>query len=131
MILVDTSAWVAFLRGTDSPARTQVRELLRRDELATCEVVRMEVLAGARDEGHLHTLQGTFARATLLSIVPTDYDDAAALYRHCRRRGTTIRQLLDCLIAAVAIRNGVPVLHDDRDFDALARHAELEVYRIL
>ena len=131
MILVDTSAWVAFLRGTDSPARTRVRELLRRDELATCEVVRMEVLAGARDEGHLYTLQGTLARATLLSIVPTDYDDAAALYRHCRRRGTTIRQLLDCLIAAIAIRNGVPVLHDDRDFDTLARHTELEVYRIL
>ena len=102
---------------------------MRVGELATCEVVRMEVLAGARDEGHLHTLQGTLARATLLSIVPTDYDDAATLYRHCRRRGTTIRQLLDCLVAAVAIRNGVPVLHDDRDFDALARHTELQVHR--
>lgn len=88
----------------------------------------MEVFAGARDEGHLHALQGAFARATLLSVLPTDYDDAAALYRHCCRRGTTIRQLLDCLIAAVAIRNGVPVLHEDRDFDALARHTELEVY---
>ena len=89
----------------------------------------MEVLAGARDEDHLHSLQRTFARAILLPIYRTDYDDAAALHRRCWRQGTTIRSMLDCLVAAVAIRNGMPVLHDDRDFDALARHTELEVYR--
>ena len=90
----------------------------------------MEVLAGARDEAHLQALQGMLARASLLPVLPADYDDAAALYRHCRRRGSTIRQMLDCLIAAVAIRNGVPVLHDDRDFDALARHTELELFKV-
>ena len=88
----------------------------------------MEVLAGARDEAHLQSLQGALARAILLPIYRTDYDDAAALYRRCRRQGATIRSMLDCLVAAVAIRNGAPVLHNDRDFDALARHTELEVY---
>ena len=127
MILVDTSAWVAFLRGTDSPVRAVVRELLD-SELASCDTVRMEVLAGARDEAHLQALQGLFARSTLFPVLATDYDDAAALYRRCRRQGTTVRNLLDCLIAAVAIRAGVPVLHIDRAFDALARHTELEVY---
>ena len=43
-------------------------------------------------------------------------------------REPTIRSMLDCLIAAVAIRQGIPVLHSDRDFDALARHTELRVY---
>lgn len=88
----------------------------------------MEVLAGAKDEGHLQGLRDMLARTTLLPIYRTDYDDAAALYRRRRRQGTTIRSMLDCLVAAVAIRNGVPVLHDDRDFDALAQHTELEVY---
>ena len=64
----------------------------------------------------------------MFPVLATDYDDAAALYRRCRRQGATIRSLLDCLIAAVAIRTGVPLLHIDRDFDALARHTELEVY---
>ena len=88
----------------------------------------MEVLAGARDEDHLESLRGTLARPVLLPTYRTDYDDAAALYRRCRRQGATIRSLLDCLVAAVAIRNGVPVLYNDRDFDALARHTDLQVY---
>ena len=65
----------------------------------------------------------------MFPVLATDYDDAASLYRRCRRQGATIRSMLDCLVAAVSIRNGVPVLHDDRDFNALARHTELEVYR--
>lgn len=105
------------------------RELLRHGEMATCDVVWMEVVAGARDEAHLHSLRQSLARATLLPTYRTDYDAAAALYRRCRRQGTTIRSMLDCLVATVAIRNGVPVLHADRDFDALARHTELEVYK--
>ena len=88
----------------------------------------MEVLAGGRDEAHLRLLRRILARPVLLPTYRTDYDAAAALYRRCRRQGTTIRSMLDCLIAAVAIRNGVPVLHSDADFDALARHTELEVY---
>ena len=54
---------------------------------------------------------------------------AAALYRRCRREGETVRKLMDCLIAAVAIRAGVPILHNDPDFDVLARHTELLVYQ--
>ena len=59
----------------------------------------------------------------------SDYYDAAALYRRCRRQGETVRKLADCLIAAVAIRAEIPILHNDRDFDTLARHTELQVDR--
>ena len=128
MILVDTSAWVEYLRQTDSPVRAIVRDLLG-DELAICDAIRMEVLAGARDESHLQDLKGVLTAATSIPTVEADYEDAATLYRDCRRQGHTVRSLVDCLIAAVAIRNGVPVLHGDRDFEALARHTELEIYR--
>ncbi len=127
MILVDTSAWIEFLRDTGSPVCLLVDELLDSD-VVTCDVVQMEVLAGGRDETHLRLLQRMLARPVLLPTYRTDYSDAAALYRRCRRQGATIRSLLDCLVAAVAIRNGVPVLHDDRDFVALARHTDLQVY---
>ena len=66
----------------------------------------MEILAGARDESHLHDLRGLLARATLLSTEPVDYEDAAASYRGCRRHGETVRRLIDCLIAATAIVMG-------------------------
>ena len=90
MILVDTSAWIEFLRDTGSPSCERVTELLGL-EIATCDPVRMEVFAGARDEAHLRSLRGLLARATTLETSPTDYEDAAALYRGCRRGGETER----------------------------------------
>ncbi len=126
MILVDTSAWIEFLRDTGSPVCQRVDDLLA-TEIAICDVVRMEVLAGARDEQHLQQLRRLLARASTLPTEPVDYDAAAALYRTCRQRGHTVRKLIDCLIAAVAVRGNVPVLHRDADFDILAQHTPLQV----
>jgi predicted nucleic acid-binding protein len=128
VILVDTSAWVEYLRATGSQAHVRLRELLLGEEpLATTEVVVMEVLAGARDSAHLDRLRRTvLGRCQLLSGHGlADYEEAAAIYRHCRTRGATIRALSDCVIAAVAIRTGVPLLHADADYDAIARHCRL------
>jgi predicted nucleic acid-binding protein len=129
MILIDTSAWVEFLRDTGSPVCNHVEALLD-DEIATCHPVRMEVLAGARDEQHLGDLRGLLARGSLITTEPTDYEDAATLYRACRRRGETVRRLIDCLIAATAIRSAAPVLHSDGDFEILARHTPLQIARL-
>ena len=127
MILVDTSAWIEFLRDTGSTVCDLVDEMLA-SEIAICDAVRMEVLAGARDESHLLILRRLLARAAVIRTRATDYDDAAALYRRCRRQGETVRRLIDCLIATAAIRAGAPVLHNDADFEALARHTELRTY---
>jgi predicted nucleic acid-binding protein len=128
VILIDTSAWIEFLRDTASPTCARVDALLAADT-ATCDAIRMEILAGARDETHLRDLRGLLARATLLPTAPVDYEDASAIYRRCRGNGETARKLIDCLIAAVAIRHEVPVLHADTDFDAIARHTPLMVDR--
>ena len=97
--------------------------------LATAEQIRMEVLAGARDESHLEALRGLLARASVLSTEPAHYDEAARLYRRCRREGETVRRLIDSLIAAGAIGAGVPMLHRDDDFDVLSCHTELDIVR--
>jgi predicted nucleic acid-binding protein len=126
LILIDTSAWVEFLRDTGSVVCDRVDALLD-DEIATCHPIRMELLAGARDEQHLGDLRGLLARGSLLRTEPTDYEEAAALYRTCRRQGETVRKLIDCLIAATAIRSAIPILHSDNDFEVLARHTALSI----
>lgn len=126
MILLDTSAWVEFLRDTGSPICTKVDGLLD-SQTATCDPIRMEVLAGARDESHLSDLRRLLARTSVVDVVPGDYEDAAALYRTCRRRGETVRKLIDCLIGAIAIRADLPVLQADSDFEVLARHTSLRL----
>ncbi len=127
MIVIDTSAWVEFLRDTGSPACVAVDRLLD-DDIAICDPISMEVLAGARSERHLAQLRGLLARATLLPTTSADYDTAAALYRTCRAEGATVRKLVDCLIAAVAIEAGAEVLHADTDFDELAAHTALRTH---
>lgn len=123
-----TSAWIEFLRDTGSAECHRVDSLLAR-EIAICDPDRMEVLAGARSDEHLQDLRGLLARASSISTEPADDEVAAALYRTCRRSGETVRKLIDCLIAAEAIRADVPVLHADAnaDFDALARHSRLRL----
>lgn len=128
-ILVDTSAWVEFLRGTGTDTHRRVRRLIEDEAiLATTDVVLMELLAGARDDGHRDGLKRLLRRCEFLPTEgPADYEDAAEVYRACRSAGATVRRLTDCLIAAVAIRHRVPVLHRDADFDAIARRLPLEV----
>jgi len=128
MILVDTSAWVEFLRDTGTSVCNEVDRLLS-EEFATCDPVRMEVLAGARDDAHLRRLRGVLARAATLPTESSDYEMAAALYRSCRHGGETVRRLIDCLIGAVALRHGAEVLHADSDFTILARRTALGIHQ--
>ncbi len=129
MILVDSSAWVEYLRATGSQAHLRVRTALEdNEELACTDVVVMEILAGARDDGDRDRLRRLLFGRTLLAVEgPSDYERAAELYRACRRHGETPRKLTDCLIAAVAIRNQAQLLHADADFDVIARHTALRL----
>lgn len=128
MILVDSSAWVEFLRQTGSVANRKLTSMLGRQQLAWTDMVALEVLAGARDDVDRDRLRRLIYSQTLLPVRgPTDYENAADLYRACRRGGETPRGLADCLIAAVAIRNGVDVLCSDADFQVIARHAPLRL----
>ncbi|HET8928047.1 MAG TPA: PIN domain nuclease [Microbacterium sp.] len=131
-MLLDSSAWIEFLRATGSPPHLAVRQLLHTpDSLIVCEPVAMEVVAGARSEQHAIELQRLLARGTLVATEPTDWVDAARIYRTGRRRGLTVRKLIDCLIAAIALRIDESVLHHDADFDAIAQLVPLHVTRKL
>ena len=90
MPIIDTSAWIEFLRGTGSRTNLKVRELIDYDA-QICDPVRMELLAGARDQQHVTQLEKLLARATTIKTEPVDYDNAAAIYRACRKLGVTIR----------------------------------------
>lgn len=111
--------------------RGTLGSVVGQDELATCPVVIQEVLQGIRDE-RLYRV----TREVLLSIAilesPTAlsvFEEAAEIHRTGRALGVSIRSSIDCLIAACAIRNRIPVLHSDRDFSAIARFTRLrEVY---
>lgn len=127
-VLVDTSVWVDYLRSATGAAGDALDRRIDAGTAATTDAVLLEVLAGPTSERaagrHAKMLAGC---EHLAQESPTDAVQAAALYRACRRGGETPRSQLDCLIAAVAVRHGIPVLHRDRDFDVIARHTPLQV----
>ncbi len=127
MPLIDTSAWIEYLRKTGSRTNIEVRRTLNIDA-QICDVIRMEILAGARDQQHVTQLEKLLARATTIKIEPVDYDNAAAIYRACRKLGVTIRAQIDCLIAAIAIRTNTKIIHHDSDFDAIAQVTKLKIH---
>ena len=127
-VLVDSSVWIAYLRDSGGPELEVLERLIGEQRAATTDVVLLEVLAGTTDEERAAQLRRFLAGAELLrQQSPVDAEHAAALYRACRRAGETPRSLNDCLVAAVALRHGVPVLHRDRDFAVLAAHTDLRV----
>jgi len=129
MILADTSAWVEFDRGTGSPVDVRLSELISSDgELAVTEPVVAEVAAGARTDEQEAALRRLLARCRLLCFDSVaDFDGAVTVYRRCRQAGITPRGLLDCMIAAVALRHGASILAHDADMARIADVVPLQL----
>lgn len=126
-VLVDTSAWVEFLRATGSREHLWLRDSIEREvPLAWTEPILFELTAGARSAERANQLRSLLLRGPLLSLAGlSDWEDAALLYRRARARGVTVRSTNDCLIATVGIRSGTGLLTRDRDFEALAAVSDL------
>ncbi len=122
MILLDTSIWIDQFRHRRKEISAQDYE-----DFVICNPVLQEVIQGLRDVPASEIFrQGLLKVRRLDDPLPAEaFLEAAEIYRSGRRRGYTIRSTVDCLIAAIAIRNGVTVWHKDRDYDTIARYTAL------
>ncbi len=125
MVLVDTSVWIETFR---KPPGLDLSVLVDIEEVVTCLPVVQEVLQGFRDEKAFQIARGAILSFQIVETPMTEslFLEAVALYRSGRRQGLTIRSSVDCLIAACALRNGLEVLHKDRDFTALSEISALK-----
>jgi predicted nucleic acid-binding protein len=132
MITADSSVWIGFFNGHDSP---QVRALDAAlddsaREIVLLDVVLMEVLRGFR-----HDREQALARQALapLPVVTAGGEalalEAAALYRRLRREGITVRGPIDLLIGAWCLHHDCLLIHDDRDFAGMEVHEGLQAWR--
>jgi predicted nucleic acid-binding protein len=124
VLLVDTSIWIEVFR---KPHRLRLEDVTELDDVATCLPVVQEVLQGFRDEVSFRTAREAMRALPVVEspLGQPVFEEAVSLYRAARRAGLTVRSGVDCLIAACAIRNGLTVLHHDRDFRLLERVSPL------
>jgi predicted nucleic acid-binding protein len=129
--LIDTSAWILVLRpNAPEAAKAIVDQLIATNRAATTDVIFLELLAGSRTERECEELQQDLEALIYLPISHELWVKAARFSFTLRRQGLTV-PTLDVLIAAVAIENGVGVLHADRHFDLIGQHASLKVRNLL
>lgn len=122
MYLVDTSAWLDYLRERPTGAAALVGEVLDRGApFGIASVIYQELLQGAGGDEDFETLAAYFGTQRFYHPADTveSYREAASIYYRCRRAGVTIRSSVDCLIARVAIEHDLALIHNDRDFASM------------
>jgi predicted nucleic acid-binding protein len=131
MVVVDTSVWVDFFGGRDTPQVARLGEFLADSEdICTCGVILTEVLQGIREDSDYARTLSRFNAFLYLEMSRGTFVKAAQIYRSLRRRGLTVSKPVDCMIAAVAIEHGLALLHNDRDFGPIAEFCGLKVAKV-
>lgn len=128
MIVVDSSVWIGYFRGSVTKQTEMLDHLLESELLAVGDSILLEVLQGLADEGDFEAARRVLSRLIVVELGgPEMAIQAARHYRTLRRLGVTVRKTIDCLIATCCIQRGYRLLHNDRDFDVYAKHLGLDV----
>ncbi|MBK4738971.1 type II toxin-antitoxin system VapC family toxin [Noviherbaspirillum pedocola] len=126
MILVDSSVWIDYFRGVNTPQAEKLDFLLGRQLLAIGDLILAEVLQGFDSEREFNAARSLLASFELVQLGGQNIAiQAARNFRTLRSKGVTIRKTIDTLIATYCIENGFSLLHNDRDFEPFARHLGL------
>jgi len=127
-VLVDSTVWIDFLRNTRKRETDKLTELIEsREDLCICGFILTEVLQGIRDEKQYVATKQQFANLIYLEADQSTFDLGATIYRNLRKQGITIRNSIDCLIAATVIQHNVALLENDRDFPFIDAHYPLNL----
>jgi hypothetical protein len=129
MVLVDTTVWIDFFADRNEPHVATLLELIENEvDLSLCGVILAEVLQGIRSNTNYIKTKEYLGDLIFLPMRQATFLRAAEVYRSLRKKGITIRKPVDCMIASVAIEYDIHLLHNDRDFDYIAKHSKLRIY---
>jgi predicted nucleic acid-binding protein len=118
VVIIDTTVWIDYLRGTENPETQWLNGELHLKRLGLTDIILREVLQGIRDEKVFKRVQAELLKFQIFHTGGTALALAAAQnYRVLRGRGYTVRKTIDCLIATFCLQAGHALLHRDHDFD--------------
>jgi predicted nucleic acid-binding protein len=128
LILVDSSVWIDYFRGTITAQTERLDGLLGAEFLAIGDLILTEVLQGFADERSYNQARKMLTSLTVVELGGDEIAIQAAMnFRKLRKLGVTVRKTIDTVIATRCIESRFDLLHDDRDFDPFARHLGLRV----
>jgi len=126
VILVDSSVWIDYFRGTPSPEAEKLDTLLGAEAIATGDLCLTEVLQGFQSEREFIQARDLLASLMIVELGGKDIAiQAARNFRTLRAKGITVRKTIDTVIATRCIESGFTLLFSDRDFDPFVEHLGL------
>ena len=126
MILVDSSVWIDYFRGTATPQVEKLDSLLGSEPIATGDLILTEVLQGFFSDRDFNQARKLMTSLVIVDLVGQEIAiQAARNFRALRSLGVTVRKTIDTLIATRCIDSGLPLLYSDRDFDPFVEHLGL------
>jgi predicted nucleic acid-binding protein len=126
VIVVDSSVWIDYFNGIDSPATERLHGLLGVEPLAVGDLILTEVLQGFRNDAHYKTAKDLMSSLTVLEMLGHKMAiQSAENYRSLKARGITVRRTADVIIATYCIEHDLPLLFEDKDFVPFVRHLGL------
>lgn len=131
MILVDTGVWINYFRGKVSPEAAYLAGAIERDEdLCISGIILTEILQGVTSEKEYQSVKSLLGTLIFLSMSKESYELAANIYRRAKENGCTIRNTIDCLIAACAIFHDTVLLQNDKDYQVIHRFSKLKLISV-
>lgn len=123
MILVDSSVWIDYFRGTATPQTDKLDSMLASEQIAIGDLMLTEVLQGFGSDKEFDQAMKLFSSLTVVEIGGEETAiQAAKNFRALRALGVTPRKTIDTLIATRCIENGLALLYSDKDFDPFVLH---------
>jgi predicted nucleic acid-binding protein len=128
LILVDSSVWIDYFKGAITAQTGKLDSLLGQEPLAIGDLILTEVLQGLVGERDFNEAMKLLTSFMVVELGGQEIAiQTAKNFRALRKRGVTVRKTIDTVIATRCIEDGYDLLHNDRDFDAFARHLGLRV----
>lgn len=128
MVVVDTTVWVDYFNGVQSTQVDRLDRLLGERLLLIGDLVLAELLQGFASDAVAQQALELIQPLEFVEMAGRDVAiESARNYRRLRRKGATVRKTIDMLIGTFCLMNDHELLHDDRDFDVMARHLGLRV----
>jgi len=126
VILVDSSVWIDYFRGTPTPQAEMLDSLLGSEPVVTGDLVLTEVLQGFDSEHDFNQARKLLASLVVVDLVGRDIAIQAAWnFRALRALGITVRKTIDTVIATRCIASSLTLLYSDKDFDPFVQHLGL------
>lgn len=126
MILVDSSVWIDYFRGTATPQVEKLDALLGVEPIATGDLILTEVLQGFDSERDFNQAKKLMTSLAIIDLAGQSIAiQAAKNFRALRSLGVTVRKTIDTVIATHCIKHGLPLLYSDKDFDPFVEHLGL------